>query len=241
MQKVRVFFYLTLFSFSILRAGESSCKESSYLDFQKDKNQSEIALQKLVHKNPKDMECVLKLIHIYFKKGKVAKGLELLVKADRTDHKFIMHKKIYKILKIAKYLTNLKQKAIKNNDIDSWNILGAAYYKMGVFNESIKAYHKSLQLNPSQIEPRLTLALDLSRTNQAYRALEVLSKVISLDKNNFYAYYYAGKILKYQIRDIKKAKVYLLKAKKICKQQKKSFKPDIYQAYIKDLQNETKE
>ena len=224
----------------MLRAGESSCKQSGYLDFQKDKNQSEITLQKLIQKNPRDMECVLKLIHLYLKNGQVAKGLELLVNADKLDHKFIESKKIHKILKIAKYLTNLKKKAIDKNDVNSWNILGTAYYKMGVFYESIKSYRKSLQLNPNQIEPRLTLALDFSRTNQAYRALEELSKIISLDKDNFYAYYYTGKILKYQIKDIKKAKTYLLRAKKLCKEQKKKFKPDIYEEYMKDLQNETK-
>lgn len=224
----------------MLRAGESSCKESSYLDFQKDKNQSETALQQLVQKNPKDMECALKLIHIYLKNGKVEKGLELLVQADKRDHEFIKKRKIHKILKIAKYLIKLKKNAIKNSDVNSWNILGTAYYKMGVFNESIKAYNKSLQINPDQIDARLTMALDLSRTNQAYRAIEELTKVISLDKNNFYAYYYAGKILKYQIKDIKKANLYLKKAKFLCKKQKKSFRADIYKEYIKDLENETK-
>ncbi len=240
MKKVRVFFYLALLSFSMLRAGESSCKESSYLDFQKDKNQSETVLRQLVQKNPKDMECVLKLIHIYLKNGKVEKGLELLVQADKRDHEFIKNRKIHKILKIAKYLIKLKKKAIKNNDVNSWNILGAAYYKMGVFHESIKAYNKSLQINPDQIGARLTLALDFSRTNQAYRAIEELTKVMSLDKNNFYAYYYAGKILKYQIKDIKKAKAYLEKAKFLCQKQKKSFRPGIYKKYIKDLEIETK-
>jgi len=241
MGKIYTLLLLVLLSPAVLVAGESSCKEVGYLDFQKDKNQNEKALVKLVQKNPKDMECTLKLIDIYLKKGKVEKGLELLVKANKIDPEYIKSKKIHKILKIAVYLTNLKKKAVKNNDINSWNILGAAYYKMGVFNESIKAYNKSLQLKPDQIDARLTLALDLSRTNQAYRAVEELSKVISLDKDNFYAYYYTGKILKYQIKDLKKAKIYLEKAKILCKKQKKSFSKNIYKEYIEDLKNETKE
>ena len=241
MKKICKTLFLVLLCPLMVFSNESSCKESNYLNFQKDKNQSEMALQQLIQKNPKDMECVLKLIHIYLKNGKIEKGLELLVQADKIDPEFLKDKKIHKILKIAKYLTNLKKKAIKNNDINSWNILGATYYKMGVFNESIKAYNKSLQIAPKQIDARLTLALDLSRTNQAYRAIEELSKVISLDKYNFYAYYYAGKILKYQIKDTKKAKSYLEKAKNLCKKEKKSFKPIIYQEYMKDLKNETKE
>ncbi len=241
MKRISLSLCLILLGYTVLSAGESSCKESGYLNFQNDKNQSEAVLQKLVQKNPKDMECVLKLIHIYLKNGKVEKGLELLVQADKTDPEFIKNRKIHKILKIAKYLTKLKKTAVKNNDINSWNILGAAYYKMGVFKESIKAYNKSLQISPDQIDARLTLALDLSRTNQAYRAIEELAKVISLDKDNFYAYYYTGKILKYQIKDSKKAKDYLVKAKILCKKQKKSFRADIYQEYIKDLEDETKE
>ena len=240
MKKVMVFFYFALLSFSMLRAGESSCKESSYLDFKGNKNQSEKILQQLVQKNPKDMKCILKLIHTYLKNGKVSKGFELLVHANEIDSDFIKNNKIYKVLKIAKYLTNLKKQAIRDNDINSWNILGMTYYKMGVFNESFKAYTKSLQLNPNQIEPRLSLALDLSRLNQSYRAIRELSKVISLDKDNFYAHYYIGKILKYQIKDNKKAIIYLKKAKLLCKNQKKSFKLDVYKEYIKDLEDETK-
>lgn len=240
MHKLNISFCLIFLSFSLTIAKESNCKESVYINFQNSKNQNETILKKLIQKHPQDIECILKLIHVYLKKGKVAKGLELLVRANKIDHTFIKNKKIYKILKIAEYLTNLKKKAISNNDIKSWNTLGAAYYKMGVFNESIKAYNKSLQLNPNQIEPRLTLALDLSRINLAYRALEELTKVISLDKNNFYAYYYIGKILKYQIKDRKKAYIYLLKAQILCKKQKNNFKKNIYKEYIKDLTNETK-
>jgi tetratricopeptide (TPR) repeat protein len=229
-----------LLSFISIDAKESFCKKTGYLDFQNDKNQSESTLVEIIKKNPKDIECTIKLIDIYLKKGKIDKGFELLARANRIDPNYIKKRKIYRILGIALYMTNLKKKAINNNTTDSWNALGAAYYKMGVFHESIKAYNKSLKINPNQISPRLTLALDFSRTNQAYRALEELSKVISLDKDNFYAYYYAGKILKYQIKDIKKANTYLQKAKILCKKQKESFGKNIYKQYIKDLENETK-
>ena len=240
MKKIYKILFFILFSSITIFAGESRCKDGSYFNLGSDKNQNETALQKIVQTNPKDMECTLKLIHIYLKKGEVAKGLELLVKAYKIDPEFIKSKKIHKILKIAQYLTNLKKKALSNNDTNSWNILGAAYYKMGVFNESIKAYNKSLQINSKQIDARLTLALDLYRTNQAYRAIEELRKVISMDKDNFYAYYYAGKILKYQIKDNKKAKVYLVKAKILCEKQKKSFSKNIYKEYMEDLNSETK-
>jgi len=241
MGKIYTLLFLVVLSPAILVADGSKCKEAGYLDFQKDKNQNEETLVKIIQKNPNDMECMLKLIHLYLKNGKIEKGLELLVRANKIDPNFIKSKKIHKILKTAIYLTDLKKNAVENNDVNSWNILGAAYYKMGVFSESIKAYSKSLQLKPDQIGPRLTLALDFSRSDQAYRAVEELSKVISLDKDNFYAYYYTGKILKYQIKDAKKAKIYLQKAKSLCIKHKDSFEKDIYKQYLRDLEYETKE
>lgn len=240
MKILNTLFMIVVLGFVSLNAKESYCKEPGYLDFQNDKNISESALLEIIKKNPKDMECLVKLVNIYLKKGKIDKGFELLVKANLIDPDYIKQRKIHQILGIALYMTNLKKKAIKNNTTTSWNALGTAYYKMGVFSESIKAYGKSLKIDPNQISPRLTLALDLSRTNQAYRALEELNKVISLDKDNFYAYYYAGKILKYQIKDTKKANRYLQKAKALCKEQKESFGKNIYKEYIKDLESETK-
>ncbi len=239
MRYINIVFVIILLSGFSLNAKESFCKESGYLDFQNKENQTEETLAKIIKKNPKDMDCMIKLINIYLKEGKVDKGFELLVKANKIDPKYIKSKKIHQILEIALYMTDLKKRAIKNNDIKSWNILGATYYKMGVFSESIKAYTKSLNINPSQISPRLTLALDFSRTNQAYRAVKELNKVLRIDKDNFFAYYYTGKILMYQIKDTKKAKLYLKKAKKLCQEQKNRFGKDIYNQYMKDLENET--
>ncbi len=223
----------------LVSATNTKCVEKSYLNFGNSSNHSIDFLQKTIQADPKDVECMVKLVNLYLKKGYVAKGFALLVKAYKIDPNFIKNKKIYKIINIAQYMTKLKEKAKQKNDTHSWNLLGFNYYKMGVFKEAIHAYKKSLDINSTQIEPKLNLAIALSRMGQKYMALEELMDVISQDNNNFYAYYYAGKILKYQVGDRKKAEIYLNEAKKLCKIEKNAFSKKIYKLYLKDLNEET--
>ena len=192
-------------------------------------------------KNDKsDLECLLKTIHYCFKRSEVSKGFELLVKLYNSDPDFVREHKIYQIIKTAQYITNLKNEAKSKQDPKIWNKLALSYYKMGVFNEAINAYKKSLQIDPKQIEPRVTLALILSRVGQKYSAIEELMDVISMDKDNFFAYYYVGKILKYQIKDDKKAQIYLTKAKLLCEKDRNILGKKMYKLYKKDLDNELK-
>jgi len=222
-----------------LLATNTKCNEKSYINLNNSANHSIVSLKQIIQKNPKDVQCIVKLVNLYLKQGKVAKGFSLLVKAYRLNPTFIKNQKIHKILKIATYMTKLEQKAKQGQNTHFWNLLGFNYYKMGVFKEAIKAYKNSLKIDNSQIEPKLNIAIALSRIGQKYRALEELMDVISQDKNNFYAYYYAGKILKYQIGDKDKAEIYLKKAKKLCKIEKKAFSKKMYKLYLKDLNEET--
>ncbi len=238
MQKISFLFLMCMMPV-LLSASNTKCNESGYLNFGNDSNHSIDFLQKTIQTNPKDVECMVKLVNLYLKRGYVSKGFALLVKAYKINPSFIKNHKIYKIINVALYMTKLKEKAKQKNDIHSWNLLGFAYYKMGVFKEAIYAYKKSLDINKTQIEPKLNLAIALSRIGQKYMALEELMDVISQDKNNFYAYYYAGKILKYQIGDRKKAEIYLNKAKKLCKIEKSAFSKKMYRLYLKDLNEET--
>ncbi len=231
---------LLIFIFPIiLLAEDSKCAEGNYLVFQKENNHTINSLQKILQKNPNDMECLVKLINLYLKEGKVSKGFELLIRAYKKDPDFIKTKKIYKIVHVAQYITRLKQKAKETNSSKYWNLLGLNYYKMGFFKEAIKCYRNSLKVNADQIEPKLNLAIALSRVGQKYMAIEELSDIIKKDKNNFYAYYYAGKILEYQIGDKDKAKRYLQKAKILCKAEKSKFSKKMYELYMKDLDSET--
>ncbi len=217
----------------MLTAGGYKCSESTVLGFIGGRSDNlEIS---------KDTEeCALKAIHLCFRDGDVSKGFSLLVRVYNADPDFIKHHKIYRIIKTAKYIVNLKTEAEKKRDPNLWNKLALSYYKMGVFHEAINAYKRSLQIDPNQIEPRLTLALSLSRVGQKYSAIDELMDVISIDKNNFFAYYYAGKILKYQIKDEKKAYFYLKKAKSICEKREDKTDSKLYAAYEKDLENELK-
>ncbi len=224
---------------TLLFAEDSNCVEGNYLVFQKENNHSIKSLQDILQKNPNDMECLVKLINLYLKNGEVSKGFELLVRAYKKDPNFIKTKKIYKIVHVAQYITQLEKKAKEANSPKYWNLLGLNYYKMGVFKEAIKCYRNSLKVDPDQIEPRLNLAIALSRVGQKYMALEELSDIIKKDKNNFYAYYYTGKILEYQIGDKDKAKRYLQKAKMLCKAEKSKFSKKMYELYMKDLDSET--
>ncbi len=185
-----------------------------------------------------DLDCLLKTIHYCFKKGDVSRGFDLLIRLYKVDPSFVKKHKIYQIIETAKYITDLKNRAKAKNSPMLWNKLALSYYKMGVFNEAIKAYKESLKIDPKQIVPRLTLALALSRIGQKYSAVEELMSVISMDKDNFFAYYYVGKILKYQIKDNKKAQIYLTKAKLLCEKDKNGLGKKMYKIYEKDLENE---
>jgi tetratricopeptide (TPR) repeat protein len=238
MQKTSFLFLLFMLP-TLLFATNTKCTEKSYLSFGDDANHSIDFLQKTIKTNPQDVKCMVKLVNLYLKRGYVSKGFALLVEAYKINPNFIKNQKIYKIIHVAQYMTKLKEKAKQKNDIHSWNLLGFGYYKMGVFKEAIKAYRKSLDINSTQIGPKLNMAIALSRIGQKYRALEELMDVISQDKNNFFAYYYAGKILKYQIGDKDKAEIYLKKAKKLCKIEKNAFSRKMYKLYLKDLNEET--
>jgi len=238
MKKTSLLLLIFMFS-TLLFAEDSNCVEGNYLVFQKENNHSIKSLQDILQKNPNDMECLVKLINLYLKNGEVSKGFELLVRAYKKDPNFIKTKKIYKIVHVAQYITQLEKKAKEANSPKYWNLLGLNYYKMGVFKEAIKCYRNSLKVDPDQIEPRLNLAIALSRVGQKYMALEELSDIIKKDKNNFYAYYYTGKILEYQIGDKDKAKRYLQKAKMLCKAEKSKFSKKMYELYMKDLDSET--
>jgi len=233
--------FIVFFSTEILFAGSSKCAEDhSYLQFDSDKNYTIESLQKMLQKEPDDVECMVKLVDLYLKRGEVSKGFALLAKAYKKDPKFVKSKKISKIVHVALYINKLENDAKTKNDAKSWNLLGLNYYKMGVFKEAVKCYRKSLKIDPSQIDARLNLAVALSRIGQKYMAIEELDKVIQRDKNNFYAYYYSGKILKYQIGDKNRAKKFLNIAKKLCREQKDKFPKKVYGLYMKDLESETK-
>jgi len=222
-------------------AKDSSCTDDGYLSFQDKKNQSVESLEKILKKDPNDLECAVGLVNMYLKKGDVSKGFKLLMKIYKKNPEFIKSKKISKIVHVAQYITELEKKAKEENKPKYWNMLGTNYYKMGVFKEAAECYKKSLKLDPTQIEPKLNLSICLSRTGQKYRALENLMEILKKDKDNFYANYYVGKILKYQIGDKQKAKTYLEKALKLCKQNKKNLEKELYDMYIKDLTNELRD
>ena len=232
--------FVTLFCTEILFASDSICVEHGYLQFDRDKNFTIESLQKMLKRNPNDLECKLKLVNLYLKKGEVSRGFELLMDVYKKDPDFVRSKTIYKIVHIARYITHLEKEAKKSNDIKYWNLLGLNYYKMGVFKEAIRCYKKSLSIKPLQVEPRLNLAISLSRIGRKYMAIDELQKVIKIDKDNFYAYYYAGKILKYQIGDKQRAEEFLKIAKKLCKKEKNDFPKGVYAMYIKDLNSEIK-
>ncbi len=238
----RLFFLFIISFLPVLLYSENmtKCSEKNYFSFQDKTNYTIKSLQKIINKNPSDIRCAIDLINLYLKNGNVSKGFKLLVETYNKYPKKVQKFKIYKIIKIAKYMTTLREKAKSNHDINDWNKLAFGYYKMGVFKEAIKAYRQSISINPKQIEPRIRLSLALLKTGRKYMAIEELQNVIKLDKNNFFAYYYAGKILKYNIKDVKKANIYFQKAKQLCTLKKLNMNEKLYKLFKQDLDNETK-
>lgn len=203
-----------------------------------DNKDAKIYIHKLLKKEPKNIECILKLADINLKSGEILKGYKYIARAYKINPEAMRNSDVANILSFALEMTDLAKKAKKNSDKNLWNELGDNFFNMGVYNEAIDAYEKSLALGKHQADICLKLALSYKITDQLYKAVEEFKHVIQQNKENFYANYYLGKIFKYSLNDSKIAKQYLINAQKILQKQKDNFETSKYSHYMYDVTSE---
>lgn len=228
---------ILLFGFVALNASTYSVCETERADVQKAKE----AVELILLNEPTNTTCMLQLANIYLKQGKIAKGFEILVDAYSIDPHNVQDSPISSVLPFALKVTNLKKQANQTNDKELWNKLGDGYYEMGIFNEAILMYKKSLQVDETQQNIRLKLALSLQKNCQTYSAIEELKKILAKDNQNVYANYYLGKILAYDIKNIEEAVGFFTKAKQALIAQKASLTSLEYTNLLSELAKELKE
>lgn len=220
-----------------MNAASYSVCEMERADVQKAKEAVELILMN----EPTNTVCMLQLANIYLKQGKIAKGFEILVDAYSIDPHNVQNSPISSVLPFALKVTNLKKQANQTNDKELWNKLGDGYFEMGIFNEATLMYKNSLQVDTTQQEIRLKLALSLQKNCQTYSAIDELKNILEKESQNIYANYYLGKILEYDIKSDDEAKVFFTKAKKALIGEKESFSYLEYTNLLSDISKELKE
>ena len=225
--------FIVLLGFSLSANVNVVCKAGIM-----DNKDAKTYIHKLLKKEPKNIECILKLADINLKSGDILKGYQYIARVYKLNPEAMKNSDVADILPFALEMTDMAKKAKKNSDKNLWNQLGNNFFNMGVYNEAINAYEKSLVLDKHQADICLKLAISYKKTDRFYKAVEEFKHVIEQKKETFYANYYLGKIFKYSLNDPKSAKKYLLTAKTILEKQKDSFKEDQYSHYMYDVTTE---
>ncbi len=237
-------YFIFLFLFLTLSAKQYPLCKSYHVVSEKDSFESRILLEEIVNKDPKNVECILKLAVVYFQTDEIDKAFDLITKAYRLDPKFVQKQKyLEKVLDTALKFSGLKRHALKNSDIKSWNRLGRQYYDMRFFKEATKAYNNSLKIDPTQIDIKIMLALSYINSNNIDKALIELKSVIQDDPENFYANYHMGKILKNRMKNPSEARAYFEYLEYLIKYKKIKFdkKAERLEFYKKDIKRELDE
>lgn len=183
-------------------------------------------INKLLKKEPANIECILKLANIYLKSGEILKGYKYISRAYEVNPEAVMDSDAKDILEYALKITDLEKRAKKTKDKFLWNKLGNDFFEMGIYDETIKAYEKSLIIDNTQEKISLKLVLSYKKNNQTYKALEQLKLLLEQNDKNFYANYYLGKILKYSLQDKESAQEYFAIAQASLLQNEKDFTED---------------
>jgi tetratricopeptide (TPR) repeat protein len=192
-------------------------------------------IQRVLEKEPKNIRCIVKLANLYLRQGKVEKGFSLIGRAYKINPEAVKTSPVASILPFALKINALKKEAKKNNDFSAWNEIGNDFYEMGIYTDAILAYKKSLAINPNQEEINVKVALSYKKTGHVYDALSQLKKVLKINTNNFYANYFAGKILRYSLNDSINSKKYFSKARRILEGNKKAVSSKEYPNFLNDI------
>ena len=103
-----------------------------------------------------------------------------------------------------------------------WNILGAVRSQIGMFDEAIEAYKKTISLKPDYVEAYSNMGVALRNQGKLDEAIDAYKKAISLRPNDADTYFNLGIVLKDQGKFAEAIEAY---KKSI------SLKPDFVEAY----------
>jgi tetratricopeptide (TPR) repeat protein len=92
-------------------------------------------------------------------------------------------------LEVIKELIDLRGNAL------DYNLMGIAYYNLGMLEKALESYNRSLELDPSGIYPICNKAHILYDTGKYQEALEWYSKSLDFDKKFGHAYAGMAKVL----------------------------------------------
>ncbi len=203
-----------------------------------DNKSAKIYINRLLEKEPGNVECILKLANIHLKNGELLKGYKLITRAYQASPLEVGQSDVSSILPYALKMTKMAKQAKKENNKFIWNEVGDNFFDMGVYYESIEAYKKSLIIDVNQSEIRLKLALSHNKSNNTDEAINELFTLIEENEKNFYANYYLAKILRYSINDENEAIKFFKNAKEILISTKDAFSEVQYSSFTSDINTE---
>jgi len=230
---MKLLIFIILLTFSLHANVNVVCKAGIM-----DNNSAKKYINKLLKKEPENIECILKLADIHLKSGEILKGYKYIARAYAVNPRAVKESEIANILTYALEMTDLEKQAKQAKNKTLWNKLGDNFFEMGVYNETIHAYEKSLDLDKTQEDISLKLALSYKKNNQTYKAVEQLKLLIKHNDKSFYAHYYLGKIFRYSLNDEKLAKSYFMIANKLLSQQKDKFSSEQFPHFMYDITSE---
>ncbi len=203
-----------------------------------DNNSAKSYINKLLKKEPRNIECILKLANIHLKSGDLLKGYKLIERAYDTNPSVVEHSDMASVLSYALKMSKLAKEAKKSSNKLIWNEIGDNFFDMGIYAESIKAYKNSLDIDEKQSNIGLKLALSYNKINNVDEAVNQLFILVEQNEKDFYASYYLGKILRYSINDEDSAMRFFEASKNILITTKKNFTDIEYATYINDINME---
>lgn len=203
-----------------------------------DTQRAKEAIELILSKEPNNTTCMLQLANICLKQGQIARGFDILVQAYAIDPENVQNSKIATVLPFALKVTELRLQAVSTNNKEIWNDLGNGYMDMGIYDEAIVMYRKSLKVDPMQLPVRLKLAFALQRNTQIYCAIDELQQIINVEPKHFYANYYMGKLLTYHVKSTEKARVSYGTAKEVLLEHKDDFTTEEYSFLLNDINKE---
>ncbi len=232
-------FISLLFGFQQAHATEFPvCKEYYFIEEGKTASKQSF-LEKILHENPNNVECMLKLASVYFRNNKVANGFDLVRRAYALDPSYVEKRNISKVLDLALRLSRLKELADKNKDKDLWNELGNTYFDMGIFKEALEAFNESLQLDPSQTKIKILSALCYGNLNEMKKSAALLKEIVLEKPYDFYGNYYYGKVLKNELDKPEEGLKYIKMAEYIFYHENPQFENEDEKAFLEnDLKDE---
>lgn len=196
---------------------------------------AKVKIEKILNKDPQNIQCLLQLANIYLKKGKISKGFDILTEAYSIDSNIVKNSKIAKILPFALHVTELKHMANLTNKYFYWSKLADGYFNLGIMSEAIVYYKKSLRIDSNQLNVRLRLSIAYGNIGQIYNSIDQVKEALKNNPKSFYANFYMARILKNEFKDSKDSKVYFKKAYNVLVNRKAKFKQKEYNRLINKL------